>query len=272
MVNFNYGTTFKGALDNVEGAVSKLRPILEKYGLNERQLYFGDNTLIENISRTGYWFHVDGALGAAYAPYCSFSKPAPPIFDFRIPEIHSISVSGHKWIGSPFPCCVYMSKVKYQLSPPANPNYIGSPDSTFAGSRNAFSALILWNFISRHSFADMAKRAMEALLKAKKFVSRFESEVEKGAHNGEDLWLEYSEHSLSARFKRPNDIIINKFSLSCESLYVNGILRHYAHIFIMPATSESTITALLKDLKHPDAFPIQVSKGVFVPKSGRGFQ
>lgn len=137
---------------------------MRQYKLGEKMVDFDVNGNIESISRTGYWFHVDGALGAAYTPYGTGSGFYKfPKFDFSIPEIHSISVSGHKWIGSPFPCCVYMTKVKYQLSPPDNPNYIGSPDSTFAGSRNAFSALILWDYLSRNSWQDIATAVKKAL-------------------------------------------------------------------------------------------------------------
>ncbi|MFD2284413.1 hypothetical protein ACFSUJ_34900 [Streptomyces lusitanus] len=51
-------------------------------------------------------------------------------------------MSGHKWPGAPWPCGIYMTKVKYQISPPSQPEYIGAPDTTFAGSRNGFSPLI----------------------------------------------------------------------------------------------------------------------------------
>ena len=167
MVNFNYGTTFKGAYDHVEEAVNELVPILKQYGLYEREVEYD---LENNISdtRTGFWFHVDGALGAAYMPFLEMTEENPdlPMFDFRIEDIHSITMSGHKWIGTPWPCGVYMSKVKYQLQPPDNPNYIGSPDSTFAGSRNGFSALILWDYLAKHSYDD----SMEMILRARELV------------------------------------------------------------------------------------------------------
>ncbi|MCO5590428.1 hypothetical protein L7F22_044398 [Adiantum nelumboides] len=63
MVCFNYGTTFKGAYDDVALAC-------ENYGLLDRQVSWKDEDgTIKTDTRTGYWFHVDGALGAAYMPY-----------------------------------------------------------------------------------------------------------------------------------------------------------------------------------------------------------
>ncbi|RAW83237.1 hypothetical protein [Photorhabdus laumondii] len=63
VVNFNYGTSFKGALDDVSGAIDLLLPILEQHGLKERTLEI--------------------------------------TFDFRNP-VHSIVTSGHKEMGAPW--------------------------------------------------------------------------------------------------------------------------------------------------------------------------
>ncbi|PHM52316.1 histidine decarboxylase [Xenorhabdus sp. KK7.4] len=70
VVNFNYGATFKGALDDVSGAIDLLLPILEKHGLKDRTLQITlENGKVVKSPRNGYWFHIDGALGAAYGPF-----------------------------------------------------------------------------------------------------------------------------------------------------------------------------------------------------------
>lgn len=169
LVSFNYGSTFKGAYDNVKEAVDKIIPILKKYGLYKRDIEYNNN---KKNKRNGFWFHVDGALGAAYMPYIEealkqklIKKPSKdykfPIFDFRLKQIHSISMSGHKWIGSPWPTGIYMSRIKYQLKPVDDPMYIGSPDTTFAGSRNGFSPLILWEYLSNNSFKSHVKEVVK---------------------------------------------------------------------------------------------------------------
>jgi histidine decarboxylase len=103
LVCFNYGTTFKGAYDDVQAAGEALMPVLDKYGLHERRVYYDPNHPGKFDVRTGYWIHVDGALGAAYMPFLEMAHRAKrfgqrgPVFDFRLPFVHSIAMSGHKW-------------------------------------------------------------------------------------------------------------------------------------------------------------------------------
>lgn len=256
LVNFNFGSTFKGSYDNVGVAINELIPILKKYKMYQRKIEYRPKRY---AYRTGFWFHVDGALGAAYMPFfemiskqsINFRDFEFPIFDFRIKELHSISMSGHKWIGSPWPCGIYMTKVKYQLQPPDDPMYIGSPDSTFAGSRNGFSPLILWDYLSRNSYEDLKKKALfvdQLLYYTKQEFDKLTLEL------GIDLWVEYSPLSLTIRFKQPNPDIIFKYSLSCEALYVNNEKRSYSHIFIMESANKDKIDSLITDLKNPNAF------------------
>ncbi|MDN3680871.1 hypothetical protein QWZ04_11120 [Vibrio tapetis subsp. quintayensis] len=41
-----------------------------------------------------------------------------------------------------------MTKQKFMVSPPDNPEYIGSPDTTFSGSRNGLSPIVLWEYFA----------------------------------------------------------------------------------------------------------------------------
>lgn len=197
-------------------------------------------------------------MGAGYTPYLEEAfgkKNDAPIFDFRIKELHSISMSGHKWIGAPWPCGIFMTKGKYQLLPVDNPAYIGSSDTTFSGSRNGFSALILWDFISKHSLTDLAERAKKGLDLADYFENKFK-EV-RDYHSRQDLWFERSPNSITVRFKKVNDEIIYKYSLSSESLYINGKQRNYSHIFLMDFVSKDLIDGFIESLKTAYAFPRQ---------------
>lgn len=161
-VNLNLGSTFKGAHDDVRQVCERLLPIFEEHGLVHREVVHGtDPATGEPLVdvRRGFWIHVDGALGAGYAPFVRMAAQDPaygwtpevelPEYDFgltlptrefgEVDMVSSIAMSGHKWAGAPWPCGIYMTKVKYQISPPSQPEYIGAPDTTFAGSRNGFS-------------------------------------------------------------------------------------------------------------------------------------
>jgi histidine decarboxylase len=206
-----------------------------------------------------------------------------PVFDFRIEEIHSIVMSGHKWIGAPWPCGVFMTKVKYQLQPPDNPEYIGSLDTTFAGSRNGFSALILWDYLAKHSYESLVQKALNLEVLASYAENQLRILSQK---IGVDLWVDRSPLSLTIRFKEASPALIYRYSLSGETLYVNGERRQYSHIFIMEHVTKELIDRFINDLAKSDAFASQdyqdtvpgdrivpdAKRLLHVPHTGRGFK
>jgi histidine decarboxylase len=260
---FNYGSTFKGAYDQVQKAINSVVSILKKYNMYEREVTYEINGVKKKAKRNGFWFHVDGALGAAYMPFIEMAMKERlkvpegyefPIFDFRIPEVNSIVMSGHKWIGAPFPCGIYMTKVKYQLLPPDDPMYIGAPDTTFAGSRNGLAAIVLWDYAAKHSYSMQIEKVFKTENLAKYTVGKLQ---QLQARLASDLWVERSPLSLTIRFKKPSDNIIYKYSLSCETLYVNGEKRSYAHIYAMEHVTYELIDNFILDLSQEGAFPDQ---------------
>jgi histidine decarboxylase len=279
LVSFNYGTTFKGAYDDVEAAGNAILPILDQYGLGRvkrKVLFDPDGNRVD--LRTGFWFHVDGALGAAYMPFREMAfdqglvKERGPRFDFGLPFVHSISMSGHKWIGAPWPCGIYMTKREYQLLPPERVDYIGSLDTTFAGSRNGFSSLLLWDYLARYSY----EQQIEKLVASERISSYAEAKLkELGDKLGEDLWVERSPLALTVRFKRASEDMIFKYSLSCDRMKVDGEWRDYSHIFLMEHVTPHLIDSLVDDLLRKGRFPVQPAGGGTVsifPNTGRGYR
>ena len=207
LIIFNYGTTFKGAYDNVQEAGERLMPILRKHGMEVRNIEITNPDTGETITcpRKGYWIHVDGALGANYMPFLQMAynqgrtdiKPGP-IFDFRLPFVCSIITSGHKFPGMPWPTGIFMTKTGLQLLPPSRPDVIGSPDTTFAGSRSGLSALLWWTFISTHTY----EQQLESVLNCFKLVEYTEAELKKIEEEiGKDIWIARAPLALSIRFR-----------------------------------------------------------------------
>ena len=261
IVIFNYGTTFKGAYDDVKAAGQALVPILKKNGMYERKLSLS-NPSDPNafITRKGFWFHVDGALGAAYAPFLQMAyengltelKP-PPVFDFQLDFVSSIVTSGHKWIGVPWPCGIYISKTEFQLRPPekAHITYLDSPDLTLTSGRNAHSALVIWSYISTYSYEEQARKAVEALeiaLYAEQKLRKLEGDIKK------DLWVMHSQSSLAVCFRRPSENILRRYCLSGHWLYIKGEWRQYVHIYIMDGVTRTKIDELVEALSMPESF------------------
>jgi histidine decarboxylase len=252
VVHFNYGTTFKGGYDHVERAIDALIPVLKKNRMDERVLEVNVGGERVRSRRTGYWFHVDGALGASYMPFLEMAKEQGrfagdiPRFDFRT-GIHSIAMSSHKEIGAPWPSGVYLTKTKYLLHF-LEVGYIGAQDSTLSGSRSGFSALVLWNYLAKRSHAD---RIDEATQLQQKTIYACQSLLQLEQHLGINLHVGHSPLALTVRFLKPIQPIVSKFSLSTE--FLNGV--YYAHIYLMAHVTTHRIDDLIHDLSRPGAFP-----------------
>ena len=130
-----------------------------------------------------------------------------PVFDFRLPFVCSITTSDHKWMCSPWPCGVFMTRSKLVLKPLSIPDYVGYPDTTFAGSRSALSPLILWNYISTHPYDDQVK----AVLRCFDYLQYISDELHKMESEPGELKIETTPLALTIRFKKPNPQIIRDF-------------------------------------------------------------
>ena len=254
LIILNVGTTFKGAYDDVEQIGYRLKPILERYNLYERTVEYAPG---QYDVRSGYWIHVDGALGASYLPFLEKAqrriKGHIPKFDFSLPFVHSIVTSAHKYPGCPVPSGIYMTKRKYQIAPPDDPEYIGSPDTTFAGSRNALSPAVLWCHYANTSDELEIEKAIQVEETAKYAETKLKELERKYQRKGYKLWVDRSPFALTVRFRDPNDDnVIRKYSLSQMQLLFDGeqIPRKYVHIFLMPSVTKNLIDNLIQDLTN----------------------
>ncbi|MCI3935083.1 pyridoxal-dependent decarboxylase [Streptomyces sp. AN091965] len=258
LVSLNYGSTFKGAYDDVPTVARTVREICTEYGLDRRRVYHDRGTDSDFDERSGFWIHIDAALGAGYAPYLHMARDAgmvdeaPPVFDFRLPEVHSLTMSGHKWMGTPWACGIYMTRTGLQMTPPKSSEYIGATDTTFAGSRNGFSSLLLWDYLSRHSYDDLVRLAAECHQLAGYAHDRLLALQDK---LGVDLWVARSPQALTVRFRRPGAEIVRKYSLSCETVHEDGERRTYVHLYAVPHLRRELVDELVRDMRQPGAFP-----------------
>lgn len=254
LIILNIGTTFKGAYDDVEEIGNRLKPILEKCKLYNRRVEYAPGKFDE---RTGFWIHVDGALGASYLPFLEKARDRIqghiPRFDFSLPFVHSIVTSAHKYPGCPMPSGIYMTKRKYQIAPPDDPEYIGSPDTTFAGSRNAIAPATLWCYYASTNNEAEIEKAIKVEEAAKYAEAKLKELDQEYQNHGYQLWVERTPLALSIRFRDPeNHYVVLKYSLSQMKLQMDGEKepRKYVHIFIMPSVTTRIIDGLVEDLRH----------------------
>jgi histidine decarboxylase len=209
----NLGSTFTGAYDDVEEIVRRLR---------ER-----------GIER--YYLHVDAALGGFFLPFAERLSGLPrkvPTFDFRLP-IHSVAFSGHKIIGTPIPCGVFMTLFDHLAYGNARQvEYIGSVDTTLAGSRSGLAPIALWYAIARTGttgFVELARHMLDMADHAMKVLGEA----------GFRPWK--NELGLSVIFDRPPEWVVKKWSLSTQG--------DFCHLYAMRHTTRARLDGLAEDLR-----------------------
>ena len=256
IVVFNYGSTFKGAYDDIKAAEEAILPVLKKNGMYEHRV--AHPVTKEVVTRKGYWFHVDAALAGLYMSFVEMGhvqeliRDEPgPVFDFRLESVCSIAMSVSKHMGGPWPCGIYLSKTGLQLA------LSSGLEPTFSCSRNGHNAAVLWSNISSDNF-ECQTRKIARILSVADYAEQKLRDLEKEL--GQDLWVSRTRLSLAIYFKRPNPEIFRYFSLSSKILYLKGEVRVYCHIYVMNHVTRELIDRFVDALRVPGAFPTQDTK------------
>jgi histidine decarboxylase len=200
----NIGTTMTGAVDNID----KIKQIMQ------------DNAIPR------YYIHCDAALSGMILPFVKHPQP----FDFNA-GIDSISISGHKMIGSPIPCGLALARKKHVDRIARAIEYVGTLDTTVTGSRNAITPLFLWYAIHTkgsdgfreiiHYCLNMAKYAVKLFRKA-----------------GIPAWR--NKNSITVVFPKCSESILDKWQLASQ--------YNIAHVITMPHVETRHIDNLIADI------------------------
>ena len=204
VVMVNVGTTMTGAVDNVE----TIRGILNEFAIPR------------------FYIHCDAALSGLVLPFID----NPPPFDFAA-GIDSIAISGHKLIGSPFPCGVVLAKREYVNLIARGIEYVGALDTTLSGSRNAFGPLVLWYAFKRYGtegFRDLVQGSLR----------RADYAIEKFKENGVPAWR--NRNSITVVFPRPSQETIRNRQLAAKG--------DIAHIITLPHLENYAINSLAEEV------------------------
>ena len=270
IIVLNQGSTWKGAYDDVPAVNDMLKDLGEKYPwLWERKIEYLENKKKKIEKRRSFWLHIDGALGASYLPFLRMAQnmgklegKKVPEFDFSIKAVMSIVCSMHKWIGAPWPGGIYMTRRSFQINPPDTAGYIGSPDTTLGGSRNAFSPILFWKYFARNGYKKNIKRALKTERVAAKFkfeMEKLEDELQKRfPEDNVDLWIHRSELSLAVLFRKVNADITYKYTVDSERIKVpfkeDGTAyyedRTFSHIYSMSSLGKyDLVEQLIGDIR-----------------------
>lgn len=200
-----FGTTMKEAKDDV----SKIKGILKKLAIQD------------------HYIHCDAALSGSYG---AFMEPRIP-FDFK-DGVDSISISGHKFIGSPIPSGVIITKRSFRDRIAKGVSYIGSLDTTITGSRNGHSSLFLWYAIKTMGIEGLKKRYLHSLEMAQYCKSKL-------VNLGIEAWT--NKGAITVVFPKISDEIKNKWQLATE--------EDVTHIICMPNVTKEQINEFVRDLE-----------------------
>jgi histidine decarboxylase len=202
----NFGTTMKEAKDDV----SKIKTILRSLAIQDS------------------YIHCDGALSGSYGP---FIEPRVP-FDF-MDGADSISISGHKFIGSPIPSGVIITKRSNRDRIAKGISYIGSLDTTITGSRNGHCPLFLWYALKKMGVEGLRNRYLNSLVVAEYCETRL-NEI------GIPAWR--NPNAITVVFPKVTDTIIAKWQLATQETI--------SHIICMPSVTKDQIDELISDIQN----------------------
>jgi histidine decarboxylase len=200
----NIGTTMKGAVDDL----LKIRAILD------------------DLAIASAYVHADAALSGMILPFV----PEPQPWNFAH-GADSISISGHKMLGSPQPCGVVLARKAHVDRIKRSIEYVGALDTTISGSRSAFTPLILW-----HRLRTLGEQGLRAMVDGSMECSEYA--VNKLNEEGIRAWRHAN--SLTVVFPRPPQAVMEKWIIAPKG----GI----SHLIVMPHVTRETIDEFVADL------------------------
>ena len=203
VVMANIGTTMRGAVDDID----HIRDVLRDSAV------------------TNSYIHADAALSGMILPFVP--EPQPYGFDSGI---DSISVSGHKLLGSPLPCGVVLTRRPYVERVGRAVEYVGVHDTTLSGSRSGFAPLMLWYALTSYG-EDGIRSLVEGMLDTAEYA------VQQFNARGIDAWRH--RNSVTVVFPKPPPEVFRKWQIAPEG--------NEAHIITMPHVTRAMIDELVED-------------------------
>ena len=220
------GSTFKGAIDNME----ELNAILDKH------------SEIPAVYR-----HLDAALFGGYLPFTEYKD----MVSHKKQRFESIAISGHKFFGIDSPSGLFLcTRTVYDSQNSFNVPYLNNNMRMINCSRDAIQPLKFWWLIQKVGKEEWSKQAT-AMMECTKYLA---DELEK---IGWPHWV--NDYSNTVFFTRPSQAIIDKYILAGG--YDERFGGNLNHVVVMQQVTKEAIDGFIADLKkEPTAVPqIQAS-------------
>ncbi|NSC25427.1 histidine decarboxylase [Streptomyces albus subsp. chlorinus] len=169
--------------------------------------------------------HCDAALGGIVA---AFSTPRPA-WDFR-DGADTISVSGHKFLGSPVPSGIVLARREMLPELPVG-EYVGADDHTLACSRNGLAPVLLWKRLR-----ELGTAGLRDLVHRCQATAAYAYEALAAAGARPQRWR----HALAVTFDRPPRRVCARWRLTVEG--------DRAQLIAMPHVTRRHVDELVDEL------------------------
>ncbi len=220
----NIGTTMTGAIDDVR----LIKESLKLAGIEQ------------------FYIHCDAALHGMMLPFTDSPKK------FKLSDVHSLAISGHKFIGSPIPCGIFLTHQAIIDTQKSYVEYIDIHDCTITGSRNAFTPLALWYSINKQGISGLSQKVQHCLDLSADMVNFLQGFSIKAWSNP---------HSPIVIFPKPSLSVVKKWQLACYE----GI----SHIVVMPHVNKELLKQFSMELAEDYIHHIQGDKARVINNDAR---
>jgi histidine decarboxylase len=213
ILSLNVGTTFTQDLDPVEDIIRKLR---------------------KHLTANMMFVHIDAALSGMMLPFLGSNYR----FDFSL-DIDSLTISGHKFLGCPMPCGVFLCRKKHIQNNYID--YISSSNNTLFGSRNSLAVLALHYILGHYGWDRFSK-----LGKVVERCCNNTNYLRQGLINiGDDVYkVKAPELANTLTFNMPSLKLVEKWQLATKP--DQGL----AHAIVMPHVNKPMIDEFIADMKE----------------------
>ena len=222
------GTTFKGAIDNIDAIQDVLRGTLS-------------------------YLHVDAALFGGYLPHTSGKGEIYLKSELSGNDRYdSIAVSCHKFFGFPSPAGLFITtqtnfnKFHEAYSKVHNPEYIGHVPGTITCSRDAVKPAEFYFFSEEKAISRQALDTQMVLENSNYLYNEMRS------HFADLKPARTNRLSNTIFFRNPGSNIVKKYSLATMHLKINKIEEDFAHVVVMPHAAREVLSEFLEDLSKSD--------------------
>ena len=184
--------------------------------------------MIDDLAIPNCYVHSDAALTGAIAPFLD----EPPPFDFA-DGADSISISGHKFLGSAIPCGIVLALKNNVDRIARSIAYIGNLDTTVTGSRNGLTPLILWRTIRSLGREGIRQRVEGALALTDYAQTQM---LARG------IEVRRNKDAITLCFPAPGEEVVNRWQLATN--------RGMSHLILVPGMEKEKLDMFIEDVAN----------------------